>query len=134
MTIGKRLPASKDHRPDSQQDVRAKGQSLPPSVDGFRSAGRLVGAAAVIVAFCLMTVALDGIRGTLSRPDAGAALYRTIGLSELALVPAGHPARRPGSFPMFTDGRYLPTLPRGNPGVVPLMDADRLAAPGKAAP
>jgi hypothetical protein len=87
-----------------------------------------------MVVLCLMTLALDGIRGAVSRPDAGAALYRATGLTELALVPAGHPARRPGAFPMFTDERYLPTLPRGNPVVVPLMDADRLAAPGKATP
>ena len=83
---------------------------------------------------CFITVALDGIRAIASQPVEAVALYRTIGLSELALVPAGQLARRTEALPASTDGRYLPTLPLGNPGVVPLMDADRLAAPGKATP
>ena len=113
--------------------MAADRQPAQPS-DRLRSAGWLVGAAVAMVMVCLITVALDGIRGVLSRPEADAALYRTIGLNELALVPAGQLARRTEVIPGFTDGRYLPTLPRGNPGVVPLMDADRLAASRKAAP
>ena len=134
MTTGKPLPASNDRRPDLGRDHLATGLQPALPTDHLRSAGWLVAAAASVVVVCLMTVALDGIRGVLSRPKAGAALYRTIGLSELALVPAGQLARRTDALPVSTDGRYLPTLPRGNPGVVPLMDADRLAASRKATP
>jgi hypothetical protein len=88
----------------------------------------------MMISVCLFTVALDGIRGIAPQPVEAVALYRTIGLSELALVPAGQFARRTEALPVSTDGRYLPTLPLGNPGVVRLMDADRLAAPGKATP
>ena len=107
-------------------------QLLP--ADRLRSAGWLVGAAVAMAALCLITVALDGIRGASPRPGEATALYRAIGLNELALVPAGQLARRTEVLPGFTDGRYLPTLPRGNPGVVPLMDADRLDAPRKTDP
>jgi len=87
-----------------------------------------------MVMICLFTAALDGLRGAAPRPNEAAALHRSVGLSELALVPAGQMARRTEGLTVYADGRYLPTLPRGNPAVVPLLDADRLAAPGKAVP
>ena len=113
--------------------MAAGPQSAPPA-DRIRSAGWLAGAAAAMVIVCLITVALDGIRAAAPRPDAAAVLHRAIGLSELALVPSGQLARRTDALPVSADGRYLPTLPRETPGVVPLMDAGRLAAPRKATP
>jgi hypothetical protein len=108
--------------------------SLAPSADRLRSAGWLIVGVIIMIFVCLITVALDGIRGIVPPPVEAVALYRTIGLNELALVPAGQLARRTEALPVSIDGRYLPTLPLGNPGVVPMMDADRLAAPGKAMP
>ena len=134
MTPGKRLPESNDRRPESQQYRRAMSVPLSPPADRLRSAGWLIGGVIMMIIICLITVALDGARGVAPQPVEAVALYRTIGLNELALVPAGQLARRMEVFPVSIDGRYLPTLPLGNPGIVPLMDADRLAAPGKATP
>ena len=102
--------------------------------DGLRSAGWLAGVAAAMVIVCFITGALDGIRGAFHRSGEAIAFYSVIGLNELALVPSGQFARHPDFLAVSGDGRYLPTLPRETPGVVPLMDADRLAASRKAIP
>jgi len=129
VTTGRRLPENSHRRPDARRYRKKPGTPLGPPADRLRSAGWFLGAAAALVMICLLTAALDGLRGAAPRPDEAAALHRTIGLSELALVPAGQIARRMEDLPVSADGRYLPTLPRGNPGIVPLMDAARLAAP-----
>lgn len=128
MTTGKPSPASDPRPPDLWPDLSEESAPPSPAADRLRSAGGLVVAAVGIVMACLFTVALDGIRGFSPRPDAAALFYRTIGLSELALTPAGRQGRRPDPLPLSIDGRYLPLLPQEDPGVLPLLKAGQLTA------
>jgi hypothetical protein len=107
---------------------------LQPPVDRLRAAGWLVGLAAGIVVLCILTVTLDSVRGFSPQPDAAASLCRAIGLCELALTSAGREARRPDGLPTSIDWRYLPALPRDDPGVFPLLDAGQLATTQAATP
>ena len=134
MTTGKPSPASAPHPADPRPEALREWASRHPAGDRLRSAGWLVVTAVGIVAAGFLTVALDGIRGRAAQPDAAASLYRAIGLNELALTPAGRQERRSDSIPMRIDGRFLPSLPQQNPGVLPLLESGQLAAPRAAAP
>jgi len=82
----------------------------------------LVKTAMVIVALSLLTLVVDWGRGHSMPNTTIMALVRTIGLGHPAIVPAGHEAARPWPRPTAVEGRYLPSLPPGNPGLVPLLD------------
>ena len=134
MTTGKPSPASAPRPPDSRPKPSRGCASPHPASDRLRSAGWLVVAAASILAACFLTVALDEVRGSAARTDAAALFYRAIGLNELALTPSGRQGRRPDFLSVRIDGRFLPVLPRENPDVLPLLEAEKLTPPGATAP
>jgi hypothetical protein len=134
MTPGKSSPGGRHRRADTLPLQPAGFGSPRPSHDRLRSAGWLLGLAAGIVLLCILTVIFDKARAIASRPATAESILRAAGLSEPVLVPAGHPARRPDLASTSIDGRYLPTLPRGNPEVIPLLDAEILTARRAMAP
>ena len=64
----------------------------------------------------------DTVRSRLPNRGMMISIYRAIGLNEIALTPSGRQTRRPSPLPMTTDGRYLPSLPNRDPGIVPPLD------------
>jgi len=125
MPTGKRSPANDHPTADPLPDQ---------SLDRLVPAGWLVGAALAVVAASLLTLTVDALQGISPRRKDAAPYMRAIGLNELALVPAGRQARRPDPLPTPVDWRYLPTLPKQDPGVIPLLDKEQLTPPQAAIP
>jgi len=94
----------------------------------------MVGAALAVVVASLLTLTVDALQGISSRQNDAAPYIRAIGLNELALAPSGRQARRPDPLPTPVDWRYLPTLLKQDPGLIPLLDKEQLTPPQAAIP
>lgn len=128
MTTGKNLPAKGDRRAEFRGDERGDPTAHHPP-DYLRFGSRLLAAITAILTICILTVVLDEFRTFAPKPDPAGMVYRAMGLSEPALIPAGRHERQPHFLPSPVDGRYLPLLPREIPGVLPLLDAGQLTSP-----
>jgi hypothetical protein len=82
----------------------------------------------------VVTLGVDTLRGVRTHEDQAAALYRAIGLNELALTPSGRQARRPAQLPTAIDWRYDPALPKQAPEEILLLERNQLTAPEAIAP
>jgi hypothetical protein len=133
MPTGKHSPANNHPTADPLPDPSRPAKPHHQPLDRLVPAGWLVGAALAVVAASLLTLTVDARRGLPSRHN-DAALFDAIGLYELALAPSGRQARRPDLLPTPVDWRYLPILPKQDPGLIPLLDEEQLATPQAAAP
>jgi hypothetical protein len=86
----------------------------------------VVAAAAGLVVLAVVVAAGDGIRGLATPPAATLRLYRTLGLSEPGLTPAGRREGHPARYPAAIDWRYLPSLPQQDPGLIRPLEKERL--------
>lgn len=133
MPTGKRSPADKYPTVDPLPDQSRPAKPYHQPLDRLVPAGWLVGAALAVVAASLLTLTVDALRGIPTRQN-DVALFRAIGLYELALTPSGRQARRPDPLPTPVDWRYLPNLPKQDPGLIRLLDEEQLTPPQAASP
>ncbi len=134
MPTGKHSPANNHPTADPLPDQSRPAEPHHPPLDRLVPAGWLVGAALTVVAASLLTLTYDALLGIPSRQNDAAPYIRAIGLNELALAPSGRQARRPDPLPTPVDWRYLPTLPKQDPGLIPLLDEEQLTPPQAAIP
>ena len=135
MAIGKHLPAN-DRPADNHgppPPISTPGRSLK-AADRLGHAGWLAGSAVALVVLAILTVMVDMHRSNPLQLAKINTLYRAIGLGDLALTPSGREARRPSPGPMAIEGRYLPLLPKRDPGLIPPLNAEVLLPGGAKAP
>jgi hypothetical protein len=101
--------------PAAAQTRRRRSDRLGPA------AGLLVGATAAVIVVLVILV-WDMLQGIYPAKEKTRAMYRAIGISHLALTPAGREARHPFPGPPGVQERYLPTLPEKAIGTLPLLD------------
>lgn len=133
MTTGKRSPAN---RPPAADRLTAASRTTKEPrrqrMDGLLPAGVLAGFAAAGVILVTLLAAFDMLQGMRPVRENTIGFYRAVGLGYPALIPAGREARHPFPGPPAVPGRYLPTLPKRDPGPIHLLDQD-LAMPHEAA-
>lgn len=134
MPTGKRSPANDRPTPEPTPDPPRPCEPDRFPLDRLVPAGWLLGIALTVVSLCVLTLTFDTLRGVFPPTDQAAPLLHAIGLNELALVPSGRPARRPALSSSPIDWRYGPVFPRQAPELVPLLEAEHLAAPRVATP
>lgn len=134
MPTGKHSPANNRPGPEPTPDSSRPSEPDRLPLDRLVPAGWLLGITLAMVGICFLTLTYDTLRGVFPPPDQAAPLLHTIGLSELALVPSGRPARRPALASSPIDWRYGPVLPRQAPELIPLLKAEQFATPRVATP
>ena len=133
MPTGRHSPANNHPTVDPLPVQSRPAEPHHQSLDRLVPAGWLLGAALAVVAVSLLTLTVDALQGIPSRQN-DAALFHAIGLYELALAPSGRQARHPDPLPTPVDWRYLPILPKQDPGFIPLLDEEQLTTPLAAIP
>jgi hypothetical protein len=110
------------------------GLSEAGSADRLETAAWLVGTAAALVVMAAVVAAGDLLRSAPAPSSKALRLYRALDLNEVALTPAGRRERGPGRPWTTIDGRFLPTLPQQDPGLIRLLEAEPLLHPAEPPP
>ena len=127
MTIGKRLPASTRRNADALTD--SPPASGIAGQDRLGAAAWLVNMAIGLVVTAAVVAAGDGLRTGAAPSEKALRIVRTLGLSDIALIPAGRWERGVVLGGPIIDGRFQPTLPRQDPGRVRFLENERLLGP-----
>ena len=128
MTTGKPSPASAPPS-GSLPLYPPPGVPEPRPADRLGAAAWLVATAAVVVVLAVVLAAGDGFWRAAAPPVQTLRLYRALGLNEVALTPAGRRERGPAHHATIIDGRFLPSLPHQDPGLIRLLEAEPLLRP-----
>lgn len=105
------------------------GVPEPRPADRLGGAAWLVATAAVVVVLAVVLAAGDAFWSAAAPTAQTLRLYRALGLNEVALTPAGRRERGPAHHATIIDGRFLPSLPHQDPGLIRLLEAEPLLRP-----
>lgn len=129
MTTGKPSPASAPPSGSLPLNPPPAGVPEPRPADRLGAAAWLVATAAVVVVLAVVLAAGDGFWSAAAPTAQTLRLYRALGLNEVALTPAGRRERGPAHHATIIDGRFLPSLPHQDPGLIRLLEAEPLLRP-----